>query len=102
MIKIEIFSTDVETKSGVSARTNKPYSIREQEAYAHVCDKDGTPCKFPVKVRLNLEATQVAYAVGTYTLAPQSLFVDRFDNLQIGKLALRSAPAAPASAARAA
>lgn len=95
MIKIEIASTDVGVKSGVAVKTGKPYSIREQQAFAYVLDRDGQPQKYPQAIRINLRDDQAPYAVGLYTVDPRSFYVDRFDNLALG-LVIR-APAAPAA-----
>jgi hypothetical protein len=83
MIKIEVKSEFVHVKQGTSTRTNRPYEIREQEAYAFVLDRDGNAQPYPQKVRIMLEKGQFPHPVGTYTLAPESLFVDRFDQISI-------------------
>jgi len=83
MIKIEIQSTDLLTKSGVSAKTGRPYNMREQSAWAHTCDRNGKPNPYPVRLALMLNDDQSAYAPGLYTLAPESLYTDKFNQLQI-------------------
>jgi hypothetical protein len=99
MIKIEISSASVDVKSGVSARTGKPYSIREQQGFAYIVDRDGNPQRYPEKIRINLRDDQPPYAVGNYAVDARSFYVDRFDNLALG-LVLRSV--APVTAAKAA
>ncbi len=94
-IKIEVSSDVVETRSGISARNNKPYSMREQEAYAHTVDRDGVISKYPQKIKVTLRDNQPPYAPGFYTVAPESFYVDRFDSLSLG-LVLRALPAAAA------
>lgn len=99
MIKVEVKSTEVVTKSGVSARTNKPYSIREQVAvYAFLFDRDGRANPYPTRVTISLRDEQEPYPVGLYTLAPESFYVDRFNALSLG-LVLRpmAQPAAKAA-----
>lgn len=94
-IKIEISKDTVETRSGISAKTGKPYSMREQEAYAHTVGRDGHPAKYPQRIKITLQDNQVAYPVGLYTVAPESFYVDRFDSLTLG-LVLRPLPVAAA------
>lgn len=84
-IVIEIQSTDVTTKSGTSARTQKAYNIREQKGYAFF---PGKP--YPIEVRFSLEDNSPAYAQGRYTLHPDSFTVDRFGGLAIGRMKLVS------------
>lgn len=83
MIKIEIQSAEVKTKSGVSARTGKPYTIREQEGYAHTFDRHGKPNAYPVRLSISLNDDQPPYAPGNYSLAPESLYTNRFNQLEI-------------------
>jgi hypothetical protein len=77
MLKIEIEKADVNVKSGVSARNQKQYQIREQNAYVHIPGQ-----KYPQPIKLVLADDQQPYAPGSYTLAPESFFVGRFGDLQ--------------------
>lgn len=99
-IKIEVVSTEVKIKSGIAAKTGKPYTIREQEAYAVTVGRDGQANKYPQLIRINLGDNQPPYLPGNYVVAPESFFVDRFNGLSLG-LILRpiAAAAAPARAA---
>lgn len=92
-IKIEISSTEVLIKSGVAAKSGKPYTIREQEAYAHTVSQDGSPQRYPSRIKVMLKDNQPPYPAGMYTVAPESFFVDRFDSLDLG-LILKPLPAA--------
>ena len=83
MIKIEIDKAEVRTKSGVSARTGKPYSIREQKGYVYLCDGEGRPNKHPSTLIVMLGDDQPPYGPGFYTIAPSSFYTDRFDNLAL-------------------
>lgn len=96
MIKIEIESAEVKTKSGVSARTGKPYSMREQKGYAYTVDQSGKPNKYPNTLVLTLRDEQPPYQPGLYTLAAASLYTNKFDQLEISPVLM---PFAPASAA---
>ncbi|MDL1889327.1 helix-destabilizing protein [Nitrospirales bacterium NOB] len=92
MINIEVKSTEVSTKSGFSARNNKPYSIREQVAvYAFLHDREGKPNPYPTRISITLRDEQDPYPVGLYTLAPESLYADRFSQLSLGPV-LRPLP----------
>lgn len=83
MIKIEIDSAEVKTKSGVSARTGKPYSMREQKGYAYTCDRDGKPNRHPNTLCITLRDDQQPYAPGFYTLSPASFYTNKYDQLEI-------------------
>lgn len=83
MIKIEIKSAEIRTKSGVAAKTGKPYSIREQDGWAFTLGRDGKPNAYPVKLSLSLRDEQQPYQPGVYTLCPSSLYTNRFDQLEI-------------------
>ncbi len=82
-MKIEIKSTEVDSRSGTRA-DGKPWSIRTQKGYAHLGDD------YPVKVSLQLEQDQAAYPAGMYTMLDSSFFVGQYDKLQIGKINLQS------------
>jgi len=93
MLKIEIKSADVMTKSGTSARTGKPYTIREQLGYWHAKGK-----AYPIEVKITLDDSAQPFAPGVYTLGEESFMVGRFGDLQIGRLHLVN-PAQARSAA---
>lgn len=76
-VRIEVRSTEIKEKNGVSKRTQKPYNIREQEAYLHRADKP-----YPVAMKIALGDQAHAYQPGFYTLAPESFFVGRFGDLE--------------------
>lgn len=99
MIKIEVGpDASVRTVAGVSAKNNKPYSFRVLgPVYAHTLADNGQPHRHPSKTELRLEADEAAPAVGTYLLAPASIYVDRGGRLA---LAPRLVPAAAPAAAR--
>lgn len=76
MLKIEITTTAVDVKSGVSQK-NKPYEIRSQVAYLHVQGE-----VYPVKFSINLRDAQ-PYNKGFYSLSPDSFYVDVYQNLSV-------------------
>jgi len=96
MIKIEVESTEIKTKSGQSAKTGKNYSIREQDAWAFLADPDGKPQKHPVAMKITLEDNQAPYPVGAYVLQASSVYVADFGRLSIGRVRMNPIPAAAA------
>lgn len=84
MLKIEVSTTVVDLKSGSSAKTGRPYAIREQEAWAFFFSRDGKPNPHPSKIRITLEDDQKEpYPLGLYQLDPSSLYADRFGQVAI-------------------
>lgn len=98
MLKIEVKTNEVQVKSGVSAKSGKPYNIRTQEAYAHTFDKDGRPAPYPVRVVLTLPDGGFPYQPGTYQLDPRCIYVDRFGSLAISRPVLTPAQSLKAAA----
>lgn len=97
MFKVQVETTVFDLKQGTSAKTGKPYSIREQEAWMFGYGRDGKPQPHPQKIKLTLDDDQQPYEVGTYQIDPASLYVDRF-----GQVAIRVRLRAIAQAAKAA
>lgn len=87
---IEIESTQLKTKSGISSRTQKPYEIREQNALMF---KDGE--RFPDKIKITIQDGQSAYQTGRYALHSDSFRVSRFGGIEVAPV-LVSIPAAKA------
>jgi len=93
MLKVEIKSTEVLTRSGTS--NGRDWNIREQIGWFHAIDKP-----YPVEMVLSLEKDQPPYAPGVYTVAPTSFYVGKYNKLQVGRLQLLPAqPAAKPAAA---
>ena len=101
MLKIQVETMVVDAKNGTSAKTGKPYFIREQEAWMFGFDREGKPHPHTQRIRLTLDDDQQPYPVGTYQLDPASIYVDRFNQIAI-RARLRSvaqfAPAQPKAA----
>jgi len=97
MLKVQVETTVFDLKQGTSAKTGKPYSIREQEAWMFGYGRDGKPQPHPQKIKLTLDDDQNPYEVGTYQIDPASLYVDRF-----GQVAIRVRLRAIAQSAKAA
>lgn len=100
MLKVQVETTVVDEKRGTSAKTGKPYVIREQEAWIWFYNRDGKPQPHPQRVILTLDDDQNPYEIGAYILDPASLYADRFGQVAI-RARLRAA-AAPAQVAKAA
>jgi len=75
-MRIEIKSTELKLVAGKSRNSGKDYSFHTQQAYAHL---DGKP--YPVECRINIDSGNSAYALGFYTLASKSFYVDKYGNL---------------------
>ncbi len=75
-LKIEILSTAVEVKSGLSSK-GKPYEIKSQIAYLYIA---GEP--YPTKMTINLRDIR-PYNVGFYCLDDKSFYVDGYSNLSV-------------------
>ena len=83
MLKVQVETTVFDLKQGTSAKTGKPYSIREQEAWMFGYGRDGKPQPHPQKIKLTLDDDQQPYEIGTYQIDPASLYVDRFGQVAI-------------------
>lgn len=75
MIKIEIDNAAVRELKGTSAKTNKDYHLRIQEAYAFIVGPDGKPNKYPEKFEFMLDKDQLPFPPGVYQLHPSALSV---------------------------
>jgi hypothetical protein len=81
MVKITVESVDVTQRDGqTKAGKAKP---REQTIWVHTLSKDGKPQPHPVRARHTLWEGDQPLPVGTYTLAPQSIFIDRFGGIAV-------------------
>lgn len=94
MIKIEIKTEQVKVKSGVSAKTQKPFKVTEQIGWAFLTSQDGSVKPYPTEIRIQLEEGQFPYKPGFYSIAPQSVVVGQFEKLTFGALILVPVPAA--------
>lgn len=99
MIKIEVLSTEVNTKTVQRKTDGKSFTFHEQDAYAFVVDKDGKAQKYPVRMVVTLDDKQEPYRPGFYALAPATLYVDKFGALTVGRVTLQPLPASSAKAA---
>lgn len=88
MIKIEVKSANV-TPRNVLAKTGRnagqTIQLLEQEAYAHTVDAQGNARPYPERILLNIEQGEQPYPPGYYTLSPASLYINRFQKLEMGR-----------------
>lgn len=92
MWKVEVEKTVIETKNGVSPRTGKPYSIREQEGWLYAFDGEGQPYRHPQKIAVMVPDSQPnPYPGGLYFVHPGSVYVDKWGQ---ASLKVRLMPAA--------
>lgn len=105
MIKVSVTSTEVRTQSGNAKATGKPYSLAFQTVWFHTFDRSGKPNPYPEKVEIILEKNDqgapLYYTPGEYTLAPESVYVNRNGDLSLSPklVPLKAAPATPAARA---
>ncbi|NAZ17939.1 DNA-binding protein [Glutamicibacter soli] len=85
-IVVEIENAQILTRSGVSERTGKPYTIREQQALMF---REGE--RYPERIKVTLDEGMSAYQPGRYTLSDASFSVSRFGAMQVRPLLLRIA-----------
>ena len=100
MIRVSVTSTDVRNQSGNVKTTGKPYSLNFQTVWLHTVDRHGKPNPYPEKAEIilekNAEGAALFYPVGTYQLAPESIYLNRNGDVAISpKLIALPAPAAP-------
>lgn len=94
MLKIEVKSTETQTRSGT--KNGRDWKITTQEAYAHIQNRNGTPAPYPEKILLSLDngngqrAEQAPYAIGIYYLSDSSVYVGDFSALRLGNPVLIS------------
>jgi len=81
-ITVELKSRDVFTKKGVATKTGKPFEIHEQIGYVEL-DKP-----YPQEVRIPVERLDAPYEPGTYLVDSSCLYVNRYGQLQLGRLKL--------------
>lgn len=83
MIKIAITSPDIREMKGVSKTSGKPYHMRIQTGHAFTVGQDGAIAEFPDKFEIALEADQVPFPRGQYTLSPSAVYVSRDGRLEM-------------------
>ncbi|MBU0745908.1 MAG: G5P family DNA-binding protein [Gammaproteobacteria bacterium] len=102
MIQVSVTSTEVRNQSGKAKATGKDYSLNFQTAWVHTFDRTGAKNPFPEKVEIILEKDKdgaaIYYPPGEYTLAPQSVYVDRSGNLAVSPRLVPIKPAPRAAA----
>jgi hypothetical protein len=80
MIRIEVTS-EVLVKSGIAKATGKPYEIREQVAFAHIPNSDGSPSRYPQRILLPVRRDAVPIEAGDYQPTAASFYVGDFGSL---------------------
>lgn len=106
-MKIEIKSTTIgefkiSPKEG--GKQFDPFTKVSQTAYIHgMVDQNGAPEPFPVRISIDLGTKEKGFRpaspVGFYEVGAGSFFVDRYDNLCLGRLSLIPVAAAALKAA---
>jgi len=82
MPKVEIASTETYQRQGQKG----PYW--KQAAYLHTLDRDGKPNRYPERCLIMLpkdtQGQPVPYKVGVYSLAPNSIRIGKYSDIEIG------------------
>ena len=104
MIKVSVTSTEVRNQSGTAKATGKAYSLSFQTVWMHTYDRSGKPNPYPEKVEIILEKNDQGAALfwpaGEYTLAPESIYVNRNGDLSISPRLVPLKPAAAPTVAK--
>jgi hypothetical protein len=98
MIRIEVKTTEVNSRSGNRKDGSGTWTIRTQDAWAHTADPNGKPRPYPERISLQLEDNQLPFALGIYELSPASIYVGEFGRLMMGRPQLTPVAAAKAVA----
>lgn len=75
MVKIEVTAEVIPPTA--------PKRPRNQVAFAFLADRNGKPQPHPEKVFVPIWDDQQPYAPGLYTLAPQSVYADKWRSLAL-------------------
>jgi hypothetical protein len=76
---IEVHTSEVDTRSGVSKASGKPYEMTTQDAWVRLL---GQP--FPTQIKVSLEDKTNPLQPGIYTIDPADLLkVGNFNSLEI-------------------
>ncbi|SDP38492.1 Helix-destabilising protein [Ralstonia sp. 25mfcol4.1] len=81
MIRIEIESTEVKQRGGIS--NGREWKIRAQQGWAFLCDQAGQPNRHPTRIEVRIDEGQQPYAAGVYTLSPASFWADKYGKLTV-------------------
>jgi hypothetical protein len=107
-MKIEIKSATtgeqtIKPSGKQGAKVFEPFTKISQTAFIHgMIDRNGSPEPYAVKIAIDLGTTKErrpAYPPGVYEIDDASFFVDRFDGLCLGRLALKPVAAVLKAAA---
>lgn len=88
-LTVEVREAKIDTKSGVSRKSGKPYSIAEQPAYVT------TPNGETRRITLSHEDGDAPLPVGHYQPKPSAVWVGDFGALSISTRAKHWEPVAP-------
>lgn len=81
MIRIDIDDASVNVRSGTNTRG--PWQSREQTAWVHLFERNGTPQPHPQRMIVRLDDDQQPYPVGKYQLADNSFYLGDFGRLTL-------------------
>lgn len=104
MLRIEVKSAEVKEdminpSDRPGAKQFKPFLKRTQQGYVQLFNDNGAAQEYPRMFRISLDKEQPPYPIGVYMVDQSSFYVDRNDNLTLGKLRLLAQRPAAAKAA---
>jgi hypothetical protein len=85
MIRIEVKTTEVVTRTGPRKDGSGEWKIRSQDAWAFTYDQTGKQRPYPERISLQLDDQQLPFQIGTYELNLSSIYVGDFGRLMMGR-----------------
>ena len=102
MIQVSVTSTEIRNQSGNAKASGKPYSLNFQTVWFHTFDRTGKKNPYPEKSEIILDKAEdgapLFYPVGEYTLAPESVYIDRSGSVALSPRLVALKPPARATA----
>jgi len=98
MIRFTVEGNQEITQRSGTMKNGKPFP-REQTVWAYTLDRDGKPLPHPQRAKITLWDGDEVLKPGSYTLAPQSIYVDKYGAFALAPKVVAIAPSGRGSAA---
>lgn len=82
MFKVEIKEVSVAERNATN-RHGASFAVNEQEAYVYLVGQNGKVNLYPSKMLIKLQRDQEPYPEGVYLMTPDSVYINRFGQLEI-------------------
>lgn len=93
MIRIEVTDETITVRKVPKNRGNPDpndcWLFYSQSAYAYMVQPNGQLGPHPEKINIAMQHDQKPWPAGNYSLAPQSLWKNKYGELDLGRLVLR-------------